>query len=94
MTSRSPKKSALEAAARGSLEGVGDPANEWVEFTGKAFHLRRRLTESEQESTGPAADLRGTEEGKGRLRAALLSMPEHLREWSVEEFLMTQQPMH
>lgn len=48
---------------------VGDREHEWVEFTGYAFHLRRRLTAAEQESVGEAVDYRDTAEAVRRFEA-------------------------
>ena len=46
------------------LEGFGDAsAGEWTEDRPRAFHLRRRLSEKEQERVGQALDCRNTEEG-------------------------------
>lgn len=62
----------LRLAALRALQGVGDPAaGEWQEFTGVAYHLRRRLTASEQaRGVGEACDLRGTPEARRRYLAA------------------------
>jgi len=58
----------LQAAARMALNGVGDPRlGEWEEWTGFAFHVRRRLTAREQRSVGPVVDIRGTSEEADRL---------------------------
>lgn len=49
------------------LRGVGDPAaGEWREWTGRAFHLRRRLSTREATSVGPVVDVRGTAEAHRR----------------------------
>lgn len=62
--------------ALAELEGVGDPTlGEWHEWTGKAYHIRRRLTPKEQDSIGLALDIRGTEEAFGRARALAVSRP-------------------
>lgn len=39
---------------------------EWREPARAAFHLRRRLSETEQAVVGPVADIRGTEEARQR----------------------------
>lgn len=54
----------LEREAERALAGVGDPAlGEWREWTGKAFHIRRRLSQREQQRTGlVVADIRRTPE--------------------------------
>jgi hypothetical protein len=58
----------LRDIARDALRGVGDPlAGEWEEWTGKAFHVRRRLTEDEAEAIGEAIDIRGTPEYEKRI---------------------------
>lgn len=49
------------------LEGVGDASlGQWEEYTGYAFHLRRRLSSSEQSKVGDAIDTRGTPEQEKR----------------------------
>ncbi len=53
--------------ALAALGGVGDAAaGEWIEFTGFAFHIRRRLTQSEAAEVGPVIDVRGTSEARWR----------------------------
>jgi hypothetical protein len=60
----------LEQQARRVLVGHGDPAaGEWTDFTGVAFHLRRRLTEAEAAKVGPVLDIRHTPEARRRLLA-------------------------
>lgn len=39
---------------------------EWREWTGAAFHIRRRLTATEQGRVGPVVDIRRTSEAKRR----------------------------
>jgi hypothetical protein len=59
----------LERFARDALAGVGDASlGEWTEWTGYAFHVRRRLSDEEQEPIGEAVDIRGTPEALARLR--------------------------
>lgn len=48
------------------LEGVGVKSRQWEEWTGTAFHLRRRLTNGEQAAIGEAVDIRFTEEAIAR----------------------------
>ena len=65
----------LKLVALRMLQGVGDAERgEWHQWTGVAYHLRRRLTEAEQaRGVGEAIDLRGTEEARRRyLRATPL----------------------
>jgi hypothetical protein len=57
----------LRRLALRHLAGVGDRSAEWVEYHGSAYHLRRRLTEAEQEVVGEVRDCRGTDEWQVRL---------------------------
>ena len=62
-----PVAAALEREAERQLAGVGDPAlGEWREWTGRAFHIRRRMSEREQRLVGPAVDIRGSDEARRR----------------------------
>jgi hypothetical protein len=62
-----PIPSVLEMEARRQLTGVGDATlGEWTEWTGKAFHLRRRLSTREQRGVGPVVDIRHTPEAQRR----------------------------
>lgn len=73
-----PIPSLLEAEARRQLSGVGDPSlGEWREWTGRALHIRRRLSDREAVRAGPVLDIRHTEEA--RRRAARLGDPDPLR---------------
>lgn len=66
-----PLRTDLERQAEKELEGVGDASlGEWREWSGKAFHIRRRLSAAEQEPVGPVVDIRGTAEA--RMRASRL----------------------
>jgi hypothetical protein len=59
-----------ERRALAALDGLGDPAlGEWREWSGQAFHVRRRLTLAEQAPIGPAVDIRGTPEAWRRANA-------------------------
>jgi hypothetical protein len=68
----------LEAQAERELADVGDASlGEWREWSGLAFHLRRRLSAAEQRKVGPVADIRQTPEALRRaqsLDARLLSL--------------------
>lgn len=64
----------LETWARRALDGVGAP--DLGEWTGRAFHLRRRLTPEEQSTVGDVLDIRGTEEAERRLRPVRHLLPE------------------
>lgn len=64
-------RDALARIAYEQLAGVGDSSlGEWTEMGEIAFHLRRRLTASEEATVGPAVDVRGTWESTKR-RAAV-----------------------
>lgn len=53
--------------AESALSGLGDAgAGEWREWSGAAYHLRRRLTSVEQGGVGPVVDVRGTVEARRR----------------------------
>ena len=66
----------LRILALNALKGVGDPdRGEWEEWTGVAYHIRRRLTEAEEATTGPAKDIRGTMEAFNRANAAMINNP-------------------
>lgn len=55
--------------AETALSGLGDPMlGEWHEWSGTTFHIRRRLTATEQERVGPALDIRRTPEARRRAR--------------------------
>ena len=57
----------LEAEAERQLAGVGDASlGEWREWTGRAFHLRRRLSLREARRVGPVVDVRGTDDARRR----------------------------
>lgn len=59
-----------ERRARQALDAVGDAhLGEWLEWSGAAFHLRRRLTAAEQRHVGPVVDIRGTPEAQRRAAA-------------------------
>ncbi len=79
------RRNDLLMLARKALEGVGDPAHEWHEWTGYAYHVRRRLTLEEQVLTGPPIDLRGTVEAQARLEVARPHLPPAALELAAEE---------
>lgn len=63
-----------------ALAGVGDASKgEWQEWSGHAYHLRRRLSADEQARIGDAVDVRGTPEEARRLNAARAYLPTWLR---------------
>jgi hypothetical protein len=56
-----------ERRALAELDGLGDPVRgEWREWSGTAFHVRRRLSAVEELDVGPARDIRGTREATKR----------------------------
>lgn len=66
----------LQTYAHTALQGVGDPSTgEWEEFTGYAFHLRRRLKRSEEAIVGPVVDIRGTAEAQMRMESVRMWIP-------------------
>lgn len=65
-----PIRSALENEALRQLAGVGDASRgEWREWSGKAFHIRRRLSVAEQRLVGDVMDIRRTPEAIRRAAA-------------------------
>jgi hypothetical protein len=62
-----PIQAELRTNAHRQLHGVGDPAlGQWEEWTGRAFHLRRRLSDREAVQVGPVVDVRCTPEAMRR----------------------------
>jgi len=59
-----------------ALAGVGSSLlGEWEEWTGRAYHVRRRLRPEETAVTGPVLDIRGTSEAATRLAAVARWLP-------------------
>lgn len=65
----------MRAWAIRAVNGVGDKSHQWEEWTGYAYHVRRRLTELEQLKTGPAIDCRGTDEWDRRFEPIEAELP-------------------
>lgn len=66
----------LAVVAEKVLDGVGDATlGEWREWTGRAYHLRRRLSATEQAVVGEVVDVRGTPEAERRLRPVRHLLP-------------------
>lgn len=66
-----------ERFAEQALCGLGAAQlGEWREWSGVAYHLRRRLSAAEQRHVGPAVDIRGTAEARARAEA----LPRRMRE--------------
>jgi hypothetical protein len=76
-------KESLRRFALEALEGVGDAnRGEWEEWTGYAFHIRRRLSAEEQEPIGEVVDIRGTPEARRRIERVIqyaMRSPQGLR---------------
>lgn len=70
-------KKDLRRFAIGCLAGVGSllDGRQFEEWTGYAYHVRRRLTHEEQQQIGDALDCRGTDEGRRRFQAVQLTIP-------------------
>jgi hypothetical protein len=67
----------LRRFAFAALAGVGDAKlGEYEEYSGRAFHLRRRLSLDEQAMVGEVVDVRGTPEAERRLRPVRHLLPE------------------
>lgn len=74
-------KETLASAADEALHHVGDKGlGEWHEWSGRAYHIRRRLAEGEQRRVGDVVDVRGTPEATRRLNAVRPFMPAGMRE--------------
>jgi hypothetical protein len=74
---QSLRKYALEA-----LEGVGDAnKGQWEEWSGVAYHIRRRLSQEEQLQVGNAKDIRGTPDAENRRKVVQRFLPAHMRKW-------------
>lgn len=66
----------LEPWADRALDGVGDASlGEWREWTGRAVHVRRRLSDLEARKVGPVIDIRGTDEAERRLARVRHRLP-------------------
>lgn len=68
-----------EKRALQALDGLGAPElGEWREWTGRAFHIRRRLTADEQLPVGPVVDIRRTPEARDRAAALPRKLLAHI----------------
>jgi hypothetical protein len=68
--------SQLRRIVRAALSGVGDRTRgEWEEIRPKAFHIRRRLSASEDLLVGPVVDVRGTLEAQERADLVIKQCP-------------------
>lgn len=85
---RRPHKLELRGQALIALAGVGDKSlGEWHEWSGYAYHVRRRLSVEEQKQVGDALDCRGTEEGAKRLLAISHQLPREAISLAKKELL-------
>ena len=79
-------KPTLHARALKALEGVGDRQHEWHEWTGFAYHIRRRLTPEEVQWPEEVRDIRGTPEASARYRRMAALLPPRAQRVAREEF--------
>ena len=85
---RRPHEQHLRPYALAALAAVGDSAlGEWRDWTGYAYHIRRRLSPTEQESIGEAIDLRGKLEGQDRFFAIKHLLPQRAVQMASEELI-------
>lgn len=69
-----------------ALHGVGSrDRGEWHEWTGKAYHVRRRLNAKEQAKVGEVLDVRGAPEAMKRFAAIQHLLPQQAVEIALEE---------
>jgi hypothetical protein len=72
----------LKQCALTALQGVGDESlGQWEEWTGQAYHIRRRLTRKEQQSVGEPKDIRNTPEADKRHKAVQRYLPAQYKNW-------------
>lgn len=79
----------LRLVALNALAGVGDEAlGQWEDWTGKAYHVRRRLTPTEQSEFGieEVKDIRGTVEATMRLEPVRRILPRNWPEYHETAF--------
>ena len=82
-------KPTLHARALKALEGVGDLTHEWHEWTGFAYHIRRRLLPDEAQRVGEVRDIRGTPEAVARYQRMATLLPHAARSVAQEELQET-----
>lgn len=72
--------------AKNVLHGVGDATRgEWREQGDIAWHLRRRLSETEEAQVGPVVDVRTTWEGTKRRQAVRRYLPVAMQRLPLEQ---------
>lgn len=83
---RGYERQLIQIAQHTVLHGVGDAAlGEWIEYSTRAMHVRRRLTPDEAQAVGPTRDVRGTAEGERRYATMERYIAPDLRAWVREE---------
>lgn len=76
----------LKRLALKALEGVGDVSlGEWLEWSGYAYHVRRRCSPEEAEIAGGLCDIRGTPEAVKRFEAIRHVLPPQAIDFALEE---------
>lgn len=68
-----------------ALRGVGLEVLQWEDDRPTAYHIRRRLTETEQLLTGDVCDLRGKAEGLERFERIKTAIPLMMQQFALEE---------
>lgn len=58
---------------------------QFEEYTGYAYHVRRRLSHDEQAKIGDALDCRGTDEWEKRFEQVKAKLPVQAREMALQE---------
>lgn len=77
-----PDEHLLRTGAFDALKGIGDESRgQWEEWTGKIYHVKRRLSRQEQRQTGDARDIRGTREAQKRRAAVQRYIPPDFPDW-------------
>jgi hypothetical protein len=65
-----------------ALRGIGNrDLGQWEEWSGTAYHVKRRLSDEEQEQVGEALDIRGTQAATARREAVQRYLPAQWRTW-------------
>lgn len=76
----------LGRLAMRALHGVGSrERGEWHDWTGTAYHVRRRLNAKEQAKVGDVLDVRGKPEAMERFAAIQSLLPQRAVEIAMEE---------
>lgn len=77
-----PSEQFLRASALDALRGVGNATlGQWEEWTGRFYHIKRRLTFDEQPKVGNTLDVRGTPEALKRRMAVQRYLPIEMQNW-------------